>query len=69
MFTGNAEAVAREQYKDNLRRIEKANLVRQFERNNNRSGIWQTVRSWLKPYAARQQAAICGESKLVEKVA
>jgi len=70
MFTGNAEAVAREQHNDNLRRFEKANLIKQFElNNNNRFDMWQIVRSWLKPYTARQQAAGCGELKAAEKVA
>ena len=55
MFTGNAEAVAREQYNDNLHRIEKANLIKQLERSNNQFSVWQTVRSWLKPYTVRQK--------------
>ena len=67
MFMGNAEAVAREQHKDNLRRVEKANLVRQLERNNNQFSVWQTVINWLKPVAAKQQVAIFREANLAKK--
>lgn len=69
MFTGFTEDLAREQHRDNLRRFEKANLIKQLELNNNRFDIWQIVRSWLKPNTASPQAAGCGESKLVEKLA
>jgi len=63
-FIGNVEAVAREQHKDNLRRIEKANLIKQVERHNNRPGVWQVVKNWLKPSTTGRQAAVCGEAKL-----
>ncbi len=64
MFIGNAEAVAREQHKDNLRRIEKANLIKQIERKDNRPGVWQTVRNWLKPGATNRRATVRGEANL-----
>ena len=64
MFTGNAEAVAREQHKDRLRRIEEANRVQQVERKNNRFSVWQTVTSWLKPVTTSRQSAVRGEAKL-----
>ena len=63
MFTGYAEAVAREQHKDNLRRIEKANLVRQLERNNNRFDVWKAVGNRLKVLTTRQKTVVRREAK------
>ena len=64
MFTGIAEAVAREQHKDNLRRIEKANLIKRVEQKDNRPGVWQVVKNRLRPRTTGQQAAVCGEARL-----
>ena len=64
MFAGIAEAVAREQHKDRLRRFEEANRVQQVESKNNQSSLWQTVRGWLNPVTSSQQSTVRGEAKL-----
>ena len=68
MFAGYSEVVAREKQKDNLRRFEKANLVKQCEPNNNHFNLWQIVKSWLKTFAANQKTTIYKESILTEEM-